>query len=52
MKNMNRIEIQKFTKKYFPNYIGDIRKVSYIEYDNVIEYLINDFKIFNVSNTL
>ncbi len=47
MKNMNRIEIENFTNKYFPNYKGDIRKVSYIVYEDRIEYLINECIIFS-----
>ena len=46
MKNMNRVEIEQFTKKYFPEYIGDIHRVSYIVYDDRVEYLINDWMIF------
>ncbi len=46
MKHMNRIEIEKFTDKYFPNYKGDIRKVSYIVYQDRIEYLINNHYLF------
>ena len=46
MKNMSRVEIEKFTKKYFPEYIGDIHKVSYFDYGNIREYLINGWKIF------
>lgn len=46
MKHMNRIEKKEFTNKYFKEYGSDIRKVSYIIYDGVIEYLINDFYLF------
>lgn len=46
MKNMNRVEIEQFTKKYFPEYIGDIHRVSYIVYNDRVEYLINDWMIF------
>ena len=46
MKNLNRIEIIEFTKKYFPNYLGDIRSVSYFDYNNKREYLINNHFIF------
>ena len=35
MKNMNRIEILEFTKKYFPEYIGDIHRVSYFDYNGI-----------------
>lgn len=45
MKNMNRIEIKEFTNKYFPEYNNDIRKVSYIVYDDCTEYLINGWFI-------
>lgn len=46
MKNLNRIEIEEFTDKYFPNYKGDIRKVSYVIYEDREEYLINNYYIF------
>ena len=42
MKNMNRVEIEQFTCKYFPQYKGDIRRVSYIVYEDRVEYLINE----------
>ena len=48
MKNLNKIEIKKFTKKYFPQYKNDIRKVSYIIYNDRIEYLINDGVLFKI----
>lgn len=50
MKNMNRIEIKEFTEKYFPEYIGDIRKVSYIVYEDRVEYLVNDGVLFEIKN--
>lgn len=48
MKNLNRIEIEEFIKTYFPQYKGDIRKVSYIIYNDRIEYLINDGVLFKI----
>lgn len=48
VKFLNRIEILKFTKKYFPTYAGDIRSVSYFDYNNKREYLINNHYIFVV----
>ncbi len=48
MKNLNRLEIEEFTKKYFLRYKGDIRKVSYIIYKDRIEYLINDGVLFKI----
>ena len=48
MKNMNRIEIIEFTKKYFPEYIGDIHRVSYFDYNGIREYLINGAVLFKV----
>ena len=41
MKNMNRVEIERFTNKYFPYYKGDIYRVSYMVYEDRVEYLIN-----------
>ena len=49
MKYLNRFEIIKFTKKYFPAYMGDIRSVSYFDYNGKLEYLINNHYIFVVN---
>lgn len=46
MKNMNRVEIYEFTQKYFKAYRKDIKKVSYIVYDDRTEYLINNHYLF------
>lgn len=46
MKYLNRIEIIEFTKKYFPEYMGDIRSVSCFDYYNKREYLVNNHYIF------
>ena len=46
MKYLNMIEILEFTKKNFPAYMGDIRSVSYFDYNNKREYLINNHYIF------
>lgn len=46
MKNMNRMEIEVFTDKYFNEYKGDIRRVSYVIYENRTEYLINGHYLF------
>lgn len=48
MKNLNRIEIEEFTKTYFPQYKGDIRRVSYIMHKDRIEYLINSAVLFKI----
>ena len=48
MKNLSRIEIEEFTKKHFPQYKGDIRRVSYIIYKDRIEYLINNGVLFKI----
>lgn len=48
MKNLNRIEIEEFTNKYFPQYKGDIRRVSYFDYNGVREYLINNGVLFRI----
>ncbi len=50
MKYLNRIEILKFTKKYFPEYIGDIRSVSFFDYNNKREYLVNGHYIFVINS--
>ena len=46
MKNMNRLGIEEFASKYFLQYKGDIRKVSYVIYDDKIEYLINNHYLY------
>lgn len=48
MKNMNRVEIYEFTQKYFKSYGKDIKKVSYIVYEDRTEYLINNHYLFLV----
>ena len=48
MKHMNRVELKRFTRKYFPEYEDDIRKVSYIVYEDRVEYLINNHYLFVV----
>ena len=45
---LNRLEIEEFTKKYFPEYIGDIHRVSYFDYNGIREYLINGAVLFKV----
>lgn len=49
MKYLNRIEIMEFIKRYFPAYIGDIRSVSYFDYNGKREFLINNHYIFVVN---
>lgn len=51
MKNLNRSEIKKFVNKYFKIYGTDIRRVSYIIYDDIIEYLVNDHYIFSIKKS-
>lgn len=46
MKNMNRVELKQFVQEYFKEYRDDIRKVSYIIFDDRIEYLVNDWYLF------
>lgn len=48
MKNMNRVEIYEFTQKYFKSYGKDIKKVSYIVYEDRVEYSINDGVLFEI----
>lgn len=50
MKNLNRAEIEQFTNKYFPHYKGDINRVSYIVYEDRVEYLVNDGVLFEIKN--
>lgn len=47
MKHMSRIELEKFIIKYFRVYGKDIKKVSYIIYEDRIEYLINDHYLYS-----
>lgn len=46
MKQLNKAELEKFTKKYFKEYGNNIKKVTYFIYKNKIEYLINDHYIY------
>lgn len=46
MNQLNKKELEKFTKKYFKEYGNDIKKVTYFIYSNRIEYLINDHYIY------
>ena len=46
MKYLNEEEIIEFTKKYFPVFVGDVRFVSYIDYKETREYLVNGHYIF------
>ena len=48
MKYLNEEEMREFTKRYFPMFIGDIRSVSYIDYEETREYLVNGHYIFIV----
>lgn len=41
MKILSVSEINDFTKKYLPEWLGDIIKVSLLEYNGVEEYFIN-----------
>lgn len=43
---LNRVEIEEFTKKFFPYYIGDIHRVSYFDYNGIREYLVNSGVLF------
>ncbi len=42
MKKLNEIEKRKFTKKYLPDWVGDVNEVSLIKYNCVKEYLVNN----------
>ena len=42
MKHLNRTELKIFVENNFKIYGNDIKKVSYIEYEDRIEYLINE----------
>ena len=50
MKKLSRDEIIKFTNKNFPMYKGDIISVSYLEYNGITEYLVNEHYLFLVKN--
>ena len=50
MKKLSKDEIIEFTNKYFPMYKGDIKSVSYFEYNGITEYLVNDHYLFLVKN--
>lgn len=42
MKKLNAKEVQKFTKKYLSDWIGDVNEVSLIKHNFVKEYLVNN----------
>lgn len=42
MKRLNQKEIEKFAKKYFPEWETEITEVSLLEYKNTKEYLVNN----------
>ncbi len=42
MKSLNEKEIERFTKKYLPEWIGDINSVSLLKYHGTKEYLVNE----------
>lgn len=42
MKKLNEKEIEKFTKKYLSDWIGDIKEVSMLTYRHTKEYLVNN----------
>ena len=42
MKKLNEKEIKKFTKKYLPNWIGNVNEVSMLTYRHTKEYLVNN----------
>ena len=46
IKYLNEEEMREFTKKYFPVFMGDIRFVSYFDYEETREYLLNRHYIF------
>ena len=46
MKNMNRVELKKFVRKYFKEYGNDTKRVSYIIYKDRTEYLINNHYLY------
>ena len=48
MKYLNEDEIIEFTKRYFPMFMGDIRSVSYVDYEETREYLVNGHYILTI----
>ena len=48
MKYLNEEEMIEFTKKYFPAFVGDVRSVSYIDYEETREYLVNGHYMFTI----
>lgn len=49
-KRLNKQEVEKFTKEYLGIWEGDIRDISYIEYDDIKEYLINGHYFYIINN--
>lgn len=46
MKELNEKELKEFVEKYFKPWGKDIKKVTYVEYKNHIEYLVNGHYLF------
>lgn len=46
MKHLNRTELKIFVENNFKIFGNDIKKVSYIEYEDRIEYLINEHYLY------
>ena len=42
MKKLNKKEIKIFTKKYLPEWFGEIKEVNMLTYKLTKEYLVND----------
>lgn len=49
-KILDEKERDNFVRKYFNAWAGDIWKVSSIEYNGVVEYLINEHYLFRTIN--
>lgn len=49
MKHFNRTELEIFVENNSKIYGNDMKKVSYIEYKDRIEYLINEYYLYQKS---
>lgn len=49
LKQLNKDELKCFVNKYFKEWNDDIYKVTLMEHDDVLEYLVNDHYLFQVT---
>jgi len=50
-KLLSEKEVEEFTNTYLPDWLGDIFKISRIEYKGTSEYLVNDHYLITIKNS-